>query len=84
MPLNRNERQVSRLMENERNSIMNFNTSPLEAQLLETAAGQAVYDALVQANIDLRTVSLDVVKQMLLVECRYRSENSARYHACNC
>ncbi|MCA9086391.1 MAG: hypothetical protein KDA81_20175 [Planctomycetaceae bacterium] len=51
---------------------MSFSTLALEQQLLETAAGQAVYDALVQANVNLQTVSLELVKQMLLAECRYR------------
>ena len=44
----------------------------LERQLLETDAGQAVYDALSQANVDLRTVSLELVKDMVNAECRYR------------
>ncbi|MFM8724486.1 MAG: hypothetical protein ACKON9_05100 [Planctomycetaceae bacterium] len=44
----------------------------LQNELLETAAGQAVYDALVQANIDLRSVSVDLVKDMLQFECRRR------------
>ena len=44
----------------------------LEHELLETAAGQAVYDALVQSNIDLRSVSVDLVKDMLQFECRRR------------
>jgi hypothetical protein len=51
---------------------MQFSNQQLEQQLLETAAGQAVYDALVQANIDVRTVPLEVVKRMLISECRYR------------
>lgn len=45
---------------------------PLENELLETAAGRAVYDALVQANIDLRSVSAELVKDMLQFECRRR------------
>jgi hypothetical protein len=44
----------------------------LEQQLMETDAGQAVYDALIQANVDLRTVSLELVKDMLNAECRHR------------
>ena len=40
----------------------------LENELLETAAGRAVYDALVQANIDLRSVSVELVKDMLQFE----------------
>lgn len=51
-------------------SISNLN---LERQLLETDAGQAVYDALVQANVDLRTVSVDLVKEMLRAEYRHRA-----------
>ena len=51
---------------------MNFTTTQLERQLLETAAGQAVYDALVQANMDPRNVPLETVKQMLVMECRDR------------
>jgi hypothetical protein len=44
----------------------------LEHQLLDSDAGQAVYDALVQANIDLTAVSLELVKDMLLAELRQR------------
>jgi hypothetical protein len=44
----------------------------LERQLMESDAGQAVYDALIQANVDLRTVSIELVKDMLNAECRYR------------
>lgn len=44
----------------------------LERQLMETDAGLAVYDALIQANVDLRTVSLELVKDMLNAECRHR------------
>ncbi len=44
----------------------------LERQLMETEAGMAVYDALVQANVDLRTVSAELVKEMLKAECRHR------------
>jgi len=51
---------------------MAFSSESLEQQLLETAAGQAVYDSLVQANVNLRTVSLELVKQMLVEECRFR------------
>jgi hypothetical protein len=51
----------------------------LQNELLETAAGQAVYDALVQANIDLRSVSVDLVKDMLQFECgRRRGAASGR------
>ncbi|MCA9051403.1 MAG: hypothetical protein KDA89_21845 [Planctomycetaceae bacterium] len=53
---------------------MSFSNQTLEQTLLETAAGQAVYDALVQANVNLQTVSLELVKQMLIAECRYRRQ----------
>ena len=53
----------------------------LERQLLETDAGQAVYDALIQANVDLRTVSLELVKDMLNAECRYRQRLGFVYPA---
>jgi len=51
---------------------MSFNSQNLENQLLESAAGQAVYDSLVQANVNLQTVSVELVKQMLVAECKYR------------
>ena len=51
---------------------MQFSNSNLEQRLLETSAGQAVYDSLIQANVDIRTVPLEVVKRMLVAECRYR------------
>ena len=51
---------------------MQFSTTTLEKQLLESAAGQAVYDSLVQANVNLRHVSVETVKQMLVAECKYR------------
>lgn len=44
----------------------------LEQQLMASDSGQAVYDALIQANVDLRTVSIELVKDMLNAECRYR------------
>lgn len=50
---------------------MSISNLQLERQLLETTAGQAVYDALIQANVDLRTVSLELVKDMLRAEQRY-------------
>ena len=55
---------------------MQFSTSPIEKQLLESSAGQAVYDSLVQANVDPRSVSVELVKQMLLAECRHRRPGS--------
>ena len=51
---------------------MSISNLQLERQLLESDAGQAVYDALIQANVDLRTVSLELVKDMLSAEHRYR------------
>lgn len=51
---------------------MSFNTQNIENQLLESAAGRAVYDSLVQANVNLQTVSVELVKQMLVAECKYR------------
>lgn len=54
---------------------MSISCPTLEDHLLETAAGQAVYDALVQANLNLKTVSLELVKQMLVVECRARKQS---------
>lgn len=51
---------------------MSISNIQLERQLLESDAGQAVYDALIQANVDLRTVSLDLVKDMLNAEHRHR------------
>ncbi|MCA9058524.1 MAG: hypothetical protein KDA85_08495 [Planctomycetaceae bacterium] len=53
---------------------MSVINSPLERELLETDAGQAVYDALVQANIDLRTVSAELVKDMIAAEIRHRRQ----------
>lgn len=57
---------------------MRFSNTPIEQQLLETAAGQAVYDSLVQANVDLRSVPLEMVKQMLVAECRHRKALAAQ------
>lgn len=48
----------------------------LEQQLMESDAGQAVYDALIQANVDLRTVSIELVRDMLNAECRCRQRLS--------
>lgn len=45
--------------------------SKLENHLLQSAAGRAVFDALVQANVNLQDVSLEMVKQMLVEECRF-------------
>lgn len=51
---------------------MSISNVQLERQLMESDAGQAVYDALIQANVDLRTVSIELVKDMLTAECRHR------------
>lgn len=51
---------------------MSISNLQLEHQLLESDAGQAVYDALIQANVDLRTVSLELVKDLLRAEYRQR------------
>ncbi|MCP4169905.1 MAG: hypothetical protein GY758_03925 [Fuerstiella sp.] len=51
---------------------MSFNAQNIENHLLESAAGQAVYDSLVQANVNLQTVSIELVKQMLIAEYKYR------------
>jgi len=56
----------------ERILVMSISNLQLERQLLESNAGQAVYDALIQANVDLRSVSLDLVKDMLRAEHRHR------------
>ena len=53
---------------------MSISNLQLERQLLESDAGPAVYDALIQANVDLRTVSLDLVKDMLCAEHRHRRQ----------
>jgi hypothetical protein len=51
---------------------MSISNLQLEQQLLDSDAGRAVYDALIQANIDLRSVSLELVKDMLHAEYRHR------------
>lgn len=51
---------------------MSISNLQLERQLLESDAGQSVYDALIQANVDLRSVSLELVKDMLHAEHRHR------------
>ena len=51
---------------------MSISNLQLERQLLECDAGQAVYDALIQANVDLRTVSPELVNDMLCAEHRHR------------
>ena len=44
---------------------MSISNLQLEQQLLDSDAGRAVYDALIQANIDLRCISPELVKDML-------------------
>jgi hypothetical protein len=44
----------------------------LEQQLLDSDAGRAVYDALIQANIDLRYVTPELVNDMIDAEYRHR------------
>lgn len=56
---------------------MSFNAENLEQQLLETTAGQAVYDSLIQANVNMATVSVEAVKQMLVAECLFRKSIGA-------
>lgn len=51
---------------------MSISNLQLEQQLLDSDAGRAVYDALVQANIDLRSVSLELVKDLLTAEYHHR------------
>lgn len=51
---------------------MSISNLQLEQQLLESDAGRAVYDALIQANIDLRSVSLELVDDMLHAEYNHR------------
>jgi hypothetical protein len=51
---------------------MNVSAIATVDSLLESEAGNAVYDALIQANMNPRTVSLEVVKSMLLAEVRMR------------
>lgn len=53
---------------------MVFSTKNIEQHLLETAAGRAVFDSLVQANVDPASVPVETVKQMLLVECRHKTK----------
>lgn len=45
-------------------------------QMLEENLGFEVIDALVQANVDLRTVSLEQAKQMLVRASRTRRDNA--------
>ncbi len=45
----------------------------VENSLLESEAGRAVFDCLIQANVDPRRIPVDTIKEMLLAECRYRS-----------
>lgn len=56
---------------------MQFSNANIEQHLLESAAGRAVYDSLIQANVDVRHVSLETVKQMLVAECKFRKITDA-------
>ena len=61
---------------------MQFSSSHIEKQLLESAAGQAVYDSLVQANVNIDFVPVEVVKQMLVAEYKFRKKTPyAESHA---
>ena len=51
---------------------MSISNLQLEQQLLDSDAGRAVYDALIQANLDLRFVSLELVRDMLTAEYCHR------------
>jgi hypothetical protein len=51
---------------------MSISNLKLERHLLESDAGRAVYDSLIQANVDLRTVSPELVKDMLCAELIHR------------
>lgn len=53
------------------------NPSAIENSLLESEAGRAVFDCLIQANVDPRRVPVDTIKNMLLAECRYRRDSEA-------
>ena len=56
-----------------RNFIMFATSHTVENSLLESEAGRAVFDCLIQANVDPRRIPVDTIKEMLLAECRYRS-----------
>ena len=60
---------------------MNQITPNLENQLLETPAGRAVYDALVQANVSLHTVSRHQICEMMMAELQsgYSTSVSASF-----
>ena len=55
---------------------MSISNLQLEQQLLDCDAGRAVYDALIQANIDLRCVTLELIKDMLNAEYHHRHRMS--------
>lgn len=57
---------------------MVFNSENLQQHLMETAAGQAVFDSLIQANVDPATVPVETVKEMLLAEYRFQSKSGMR------
>ena len=49
-------------------------TQNLEHTLLSSSLGQSVLDAIVQANLDMNTVSLLAVENMMRMEQRRRNE----------
>lgn len=51
---------------------MIFSNESIEQQLLCSQAGRAVYDSLVQANVNPNSVSLELVKQMLVAEMKHQ------------
>lgn len=57
-------------------------SNSVENSLLESEAGRAVFDCLIQANVDPRRVPVDTIKDMLLAECRYRrNQDDVLLHA---
>ena len=53
---------------------MTADTQSLEHTLLSSALGQSVLDAIVQANVNISTVSQAVVESMMRTEQRRRTE----------
>ena len=53
---------------------MTATTQNLEHTLLSSAVGQSVLDAIVQANVNINTVSQAVVESMMRTEQRRRIE----------
>lgn len=46
----------------------------LEQTLLSSSLGQSVLDAIVQANLDMKTVSSSAIEQLMRTEQRRRSD----------